>query len=97
MHEHNQDRDKKMGQPEEIRTGNRIPTETESQLAAFIEYADEFLSLMETTHPLYVPNPHARMSIELLRRHLQSKRTQPSLLVEISGVFYATATRRLKS
>ena len=92
----NVDRDEKMGQPAEIRTGNRIPTETESQLAAFIEYADEFLSLMETTHPLYEPNPHARMSIELLRRHLQAKLTQPSLLVEISGVPYATATRRLK-
>lgn len=84
-----------MGQPIEITSGNRMPSETESQLAAFIEYADEFLSLMETTHPLYVPSPHARMSIELLRRHFQAKRTQPSLLIEISGVPYATATRRL--
>lgn len=90
-----QDRDHKMGQPLEQAQGNRAPTETESQLAAFIEYADEFLSLMETTHPLYVPSPHVRMSIELLRRHFQAKRTQPSLLIEISGVPYATATRRL--
>lgn len=84
-----------MGQPLEVTGVNRASTETEGQLAAFIEYADEFLSLMETTHPLYMPNPHVRMSIELLRRHFQAKRTQPSLLIEISGVPYATATRRL--
>jgi len=61
----------------------------------FLEYLDEMVSLLEAAAPLYGANPHIRMSIELLRRHFQSKITQPSLLIDVSGVPYATATRRL--
>ena len=88
-------RNKALGQAVEPLTINRLTSELEGQLSAFLEYTDEFLTAMESSHPLYVPNPHGRMSVELLRRHLSSKTTQPSLLIEISGVPYATATRRL--
>ena len=75
--------------------GDTASAETESQLASFIDFTDEFLTLIETINPIYATNPHARMSIELIRRHFQAKLTPPSLLIEISGVPYATATRKL--
>lgn len=64
-------------------------------LLRFLDYMDEHMLAFESAHPLFKPNAHIRMCAELLRRHFQGKITSPTLLVDISGVPYATATRRL--
>lgn len=61
----------------------------------FLDYMDEHMLAFESAHPLFKPNAHIRMCVELLRRHFQGKVTSPTLLIDISGVPYATATRRL--
>lgn len=64
-------------------------------LLRFLDYMDEQMLAFESAHSLFKPNAHIRMCVELLRRHFQGKVTSPTLLVDISGVPYATATRRL--
>lgn len=64
-------------------------------LLRFLDYMDEHMLALEASHELFKPNAHIRMCVELLRRHFQGKTTSPTLLVEVSGVPYATATRRL--
>jgi multiple sugar transport system substrate-binding protein len=64
-------------------------------LLRFLDYMDEQMLAFESAHPLFKPNAHKRMCVELLRRHFQGKVTSPTLLIDISGVPYATATRRL--
>ena len=64
-------------------------------LLRFLDYMDEQMLALESAHALFKPNAHIRMCVELLRRHFQGKITSPTLLVDISGAPYATATRRL--
>ncbi|WP_051208398.1 extracellular solute-binding protein [Saccharospirillum impatiens] len=64
-------------------------------LLRFLDYMDEQMLAFESAHSLFKPNAHMRMCVELLRRHFQGKVTSPTLLIDVSGVPYATATRRL--
>ena len=66
-----------------------------NELLVFLDYVDEQSAAFEAANRLYAPNVHMRMSVELLRRHFQGKLTQPTLLIDVSGAPYATATRRL--
>lgn len=61
----------------------------------FLDYLDEQMLAFESAHALFKPNAHIRMCVELLRRHFQGKVTSPTLLIDISGLPYATASRRL--
>lgn len=80
------------------------PDKNESRLQALnviemdrvILFLDGLLNELDNTLEMSTPNPVLRMSLELLRRHFSAKPTYPTLLIEASGVPYATAVRRLR-
>ncbi len=77
------------------RIENTEPAVPTAALLRFLDFLDDQMLAFESAHDLFRPNAHIRMCVELLRRHFQGKVTSPTLLVDISGLPYTTATRRL--
>jgi multiple sugar transport system substrate-binding protein len=44
---------------------------------------------------VFAPDPYVRMTLHLIRSHLEAKTVTPTSLIGASGVPYATATRRI--
>lgn len=61
-----------------------------------ISFLDAFAGELEDTVDFFAPNPQFRMSLHLVRSHLEAKAVTPTSLIGASGVPYATATRRIR-
>lgn len=70
----------------------RIKTEMLQDLSFLEAFGDELEDAIE----LFSPNPYFRMTLHLLRGHLDGKIVTPSSLIAAARVPYATANRRLK-
>lgn len=71
---------------------SRAKTEILQTLSFLEGFSDE----LEDVVDFYAPNPYFRMSLHLIRSHLEAKTVTPTSLIDESGVPYATASRRMK-
>lgn len=60
---------------------------------SFLETLGEEL---EDAMDMFAPNPHFRMTLHLVKSHLEAKPVTPTSLIGASGAPYATANRRMK-
>lgn len=70
--------------------------EAKADMLRIVSFLEEFASELESSIELYAPNPYYRMSLHLIRGHLDAKTVTPTSLIGASQVPYATANRRLK-
>ncbi len=61
-----------------------------------ISFLEAFQQELEDAVELFAPNPNFRMSLHLVRSHLEAKSVTPTSLIGASGVPYATANRRMR-
>ncbi|WP_306119403.1 MULTISPECIES: extracellular solute-binding protein [unclassified Roseitalea] len=62
-----------------------------------LSFVEDFCDELEHALEVSAPNPYFRMSLHLIRSHLEAKTVTPTSLIGASGVPYATASRRLKA
>ncbi|MCY0148581.1 extracellular solute-binding protein [Hoeflea sp. G2-23] len=62
-------------------------------VVAFLEDLEDELS---DASMAFAPNPYIRMSLHLIRSHLEAKTVTPTSLIGVSGIPYATASRRIR-
>jgi multiple sugar transport system substrate-binding protein len=68
---------------------------TSEEMLRFLSFVDQLDMEVEASLPLSSPNPYFRMSVFLLRRHLEGKSVTITALAAASGIPYATAMRRI--
>ncbi|MGJ3262814.1 MAG: extracellular solute-binding protein [Salinarimonas sp.] len=68
---------------------------TPDEMRAFIDFLEEVEAEEERVLPLVTPDPYLRMTLFLMRNHLEGKLTTISSLAAGSGAPYATAMRRI--
>jgi len=61
-----------------------------------LSFLDDVGAEFEAATELHEPNPYFRMTVHLMRGHLEAKTVTPTSLIGASNVPYATANRRLK-
>lgn len=61
-----------------------------------ISFMEAFGEELEDALGFVAPNPQLRMSLHLIRSHLEARAVTPTSLIGASGVPYATASRRMK-
>ena len=67
-----------------------------ADMLRILSFLEDFGAELEESFDLYAPNPFFRMSLHLIRGHLDAKTVTPTSLIGASQVPYATANRRLK-
>lgn len=70
--------------------------EAKADMLRIVSFLEDFAAELEASIELYAPNPYYRMSLHLIRGHLDAKTVTPTSLIGASQVPYATANRRLK-
>ncbi|WP_101066700.1 ABC transporter substrate-binding protein [Roseovarius salinarum] len=70
--------------------------EAKADMLRIVSFLEDFGDELEASIELYAPNPYYRMSLHLIRGHLDAKTVTPTSLIGASQVPYATANRRLK-
>lgn len=73
-----------------------MPAQAKTDMLQIIAFLEEFSDEIEGTAELSAPNPNLRMTLHLLRGHVEAKVVTPTSLISASRVPYATATRRLR-
>lgn len=71
-------------------------TDVPSDMLDVISFLEVFDDELDDTIDFFSPNPYFRMSLHLVRSHLEAKTVTPTSLIGASGVPYATATRKLR-
>ncbi len=66
-----------------------------TELLNVVTFLEEFEDELSDAINIFAPNPYIRMSLHLIRSHLEAKTVTPTSLIGVSGVPYATATRRI--
>lgn len=69
---------------------------SKTEILQTIAFLEDFGSELEDVVDVYAPNPYYRMSLHLIRSHLEAKTVTPTSLIGEAGVPYATGTRRMK-
>ena len=67
-----------------------------ADMLRILSFLEDFGAELEESFELFVPNPFFRMSLHLIRGHLDAKTVTPTSLIGASRVPYATANRRLR-
>ncbi|PHP67040.1 sugar ABC transporter substrate-binding protein [Zhengella mangrovi] len=67
-----------------------------TELLNVIAFLEEFGEELDDTIDFLAPNPYLRMSLHLIRSHLEAKTVTPTSLIGASGAPHATATRRMR-
>jgi len=73
-----------------------VSPQVRSEMLRILSFLEDFGEELETSVELFAPNPYFRMTLHLVRGHLEAKTVTPTSLIGASQVPYATATRRLK-
>lgn len=73
-----------------------VSPQAKTEMLHILSYLEDFGDELETSIELFAPNPHFRMTLHLIRGHLEAKTVTPTSLIGASQVPYATANRRLK-
>ena len=68
---------------------------TREEMLTFLDFLDEIDDEAEKCLPLKTPDPHQKIQIYLMRRHLEARLTTVTTLAFAAGVPYATAMRRI--
>ncbi len=74
----------------------RVSPRAKAEMLRILSFLEDFGSELEASNELYAPNPYFRMTLHLIRGHLEAKTVTPTSLIGASQVPYATANRRLK-
>lgn len=69
---------------------------TPEEMLRFIDFLEEVESEGEHVLPLFTADPYLRMTLFLMRNHIDGKLTTISSLAIASGIPYATAMRRIQ-
>ncbi|WP_255561799.1 ABC transporter substrate-binding protein [Pseudohoeflea coraliihabitans] len=67
-----------------------------NELLNILAFLEDFEDELSDALAIFAPNPYVRMSLHLIRNHLEAKTVTPTSLIGASGVPYATATRRIR-
>lgn len=70
--------------------------QVKAEILQAITFLNDFDDELEVVVDVYAPNPYFRMSLHLIRSHLEAKTVTPTSLIGAAGVPYATAARRVK-
>ncbi|WP_244447099.1 extracellular solute-binding protein [Hoeflea sp. BAL378] len=70
--------------------------QAKTEILQAISFLKDFDDELEGVVDVYAPNPYFRMSLHLIRSHLEAKTVTPTSLIGAAGVPYATAARRVK-
>jgi len=70
--------------------------QAKTEILQAISFLKDFDDELEDVVDVYAPNPYFRMSLHLIRSHLEAKTVTPTSLIGAAGVPYATAARRVK-
>src|SRR6056297_592022 len=73
-----------------------MPLQASTDLLEVISFLEDFGNEMEDIVGLFAPNPYLRMTLHLMRGHLEAKVVTPTSLIGASHIPYATANRRLR-
>ena len=73
-----------------------VPPLAKTEMLQIISFLEDFSDEIVDSEEFSSPNPNLRMSLHLLRGHLEAKVITPTSLIDASRVPYATANRRLK-
>lgn len=73
-----------------------VSPQAEADMLRVLPFIEELADELEAAVELSAPNPCFRMSLHLIRGHLEAKAITPTSLIGASQVPYATANRRLK-
>ena len=73
-----------------------VSPQARSEMLRILSFLEDFGEELETSVELFAPNPYFRMTLHLVRGHLEAKTVTPTSLIGASQVPYATATRRVK-
>ncbi len=66
-----------------------------AKLDRVVQFLDGLTAEIDSTLDPSIPNPYLKMSLHLLRSHMEGRIVTASSLVDMSGVPYATAMRKL--
>ncbi|MEP3275051.1 MAG: extracellular solute-binding protein [Stappiaceae bacterium] len=94
--------DVRKGQPGHINMGGSpahvlsVSAQDRTEILRMISFFESFSDELEDLIEIFAPNPYFKMSVHLIRSHLEAKIVTPTSLLGASGVPYATATRRMK-
>lgn len=67
-----------------------------TDLLRILSFLEDIGGEIESSVELFAPNPYLRMTLHLIRGHLEAKTVTPTSLIGASQVPYATANRRLR-
>lgn len=70
--------------------------QSKTEMLQILSFLEDFSDELEDTIEVFAPNPFFRMSLHLIRGHMEAKVITPTSLIGASRVPYATATRRMK-
>ncbi|MFS4583190.1 ABC transporter substrate-binding protein [Phaeobacter sp. C3_T13_0] len=73
-----------------------VSPKAKTKMLHTLSFLENFGVELESSVELFVPNPLFRMTLHLIRGHLEAKTVTPTSLIGASQVPYATANRRLK-
>lgn len=74
-----------------------VPHQAKTEMLQIIAFMEELGDEIEGAVEFAVPNPNLRITLHLMRGHLEAKVVTPTSLISASRVPYATASRRLKA
>ncbi|MDP2121981.1 MAG: extracellular solute-binding protein [Hoeflea sp.] len=71
------------------------PPFEKTELLDVVAFLEDFEHELSDALSVFAPDPYVRMTLHLIRSHLEAKTVTPTSLIGASGVPYATATRRI--
>jgi multiple sugar transport system substrate-binding protein len=71
------------------------PQFEKTELLDVVAFLEDFEHELSDALSVFAPDPYVRMTLHLIRSHLEAKTVTPTSLIGASGVPYATATRRI--
>jgi len=73
-----------------------LPSQAKAEMLRVLSFMDELGSELEHVSDLFGPTPNLRISMHLIRGHLEGRLTTITSLIGASRAPYATANRRIK-
>lgn len=74
----------------------RLTPEAKTEILQVLSFSENFDEELDGLMEIAVPNAYFKMSVYLVKRHLEAKTVTPTSLIGASGVPYATASRRMR-
>ncbi|MDW3225622.1 MAG: extracellular solute-binding protein [Paracoccaceae bacterium] len=78
------------------KTAGLVPPRAKTEMLQIIAFLESLCDELEDVVNLSAPNPNLRMTLLLMRRHLEGRLITATALIGASRAPYATANRRLK-